>query len=124
MLNGFGLTQRAWSGRDGLELSELVAAQRRAVGLGSRVLRNPPQNAQPFLGRISPNRLRLGMGRSAFARVFRRGSLIWEGEDDRCACREWVERGADAGRGYKIRRAAKGARQTGACNSSRLSAGE
>ena len=26
MLNGFGLTQWAWSGRDGLELSELVAA--------------------------------------------------------------------------------------------------
>ena len=26
MLNGFGLTRRAWSGRDGLELSELVAA--------------------------------------------------------------------------------------------------
>ena len=25
-LNGFGLTQWAWSGRDGLELSELVAA--------------------------------------------------------------------------------------------------
>ena len=39
-------------------------------------------------------------------------------------CREWVERGADAGRGYKIRRAAKGARQPGACNSSRLSPGE
>ena len=26
MLNGFGLTQWAWSGSDGLELSELVAA--------------------------------------------------------------------------------------------------
>ena len=26
MLTGFGLTQRAWSGSDGLELSELVAA--------------------------------------------------------------------------------------------------
>ena len=26
MLNGFGLTRRAWSGSDGLELSELVAA--------------------------------------------------------------------------------------------------
>ena len=25
-LNGFGLTRWAWSGRDGLELSELVAA--------------------------------------------------------------------------------------------------
>ena len=26
LLNGFGLTQWAWSGADGLELSELVAA--------------------------------------------------------------------------------------------------
>ena len=26
MLNGFGLMQWAWSGRDGLELSELTAA--------------------------------------------------------------------------------------------------
>ena len=26
MLNGFGLTQWAWSGRDGLDMSELVAA--------------------------------------------------------------------------------------------------
>ena len=31
MLNGFGLTQRAWSGRDGLDMSDLVAAQRRAL---------------------------------------------------------------------------------------------
>ena len=31
MLNGFGLTQWAWSGQDGLELSELVAAQPRGV---------------------------------------------------------------------------------------------
>ena len=31
MLNGFGLRRRARSGRDGLELSELVAAQRSAV---------------------------------------------------------------------------------------------
>ena len=52
MLNGFGLTQRAWSGRDGLDVSELVAAQRRALGWGICVLRNPPQNAQPFLGRL------------------------------------------------------------------------
>lgn len=26
LLNGLGLTQRAWSGSDGLELSELIAA--------------------------------------------------------------------------------------------------
>ena len=31
MLNWFGQRRRAWSGRDGLELSELVASQPRAV---------------------------------------------------------------------------------------------
>ena len=56
MLNGFGLRRWAWSGRDGLDMSELVAAQLRAAGWGSRVLRNPPQNDQPFLGRL------LGLG--------------------------------------------------------------
>ena len=40
MLNGFGMTQRAWSGRDGLDMSDLVAAPRRFLGV--RVLRNPP----------------------------------------------------------------------------------
>ena len=32
MLNGFELRRRAWSGRDGLDLSEPVAAQRRFLG--------------------------------------------------------------------------------------------
>ena len=31
-LNGFGLRRWAWSGRDGLDPSELVAAQRRSLG--------------------------------------------------------------------------------------------
>ena len=31
MLNGFELRRRAWSGLDGLDLSDLVAAPRRAV---------------------------------------------------------------------------------------------
>ena len=44
-LNGFGLRRRAWSGRDGLDMSEPVAAQRRD-------LRNPLQNGQPSLGRL------------------------------------------------------------------------
>ena len=44
-LNGLGLTRRAWSGRDGPDMSEPVAPRRRA-------LRNPPQNAQPFLGQL------------------------------------------------------------------------
>ena len=52
MLNGFGLTQRTWSGRDGLALSELVAAPRRADFWGSCALRKPPKDAQPVLGRI------------------------------------------------------------------------
>ena len=52
MLNGLGLTQWAWSGRDGLELSELVAAQLRALRWGNCALRNPPENDQPFLGRL------------------------------------------------------------------------
>ena len=56
MLNGFGLRRWAWSGRDSLDMSELVAAQLRAAGWGSLVLRNPPQNDQPFLGRL------LGLG--------------------------------------------------------------
>ena len=34
MLNGFGLRRRAWSGRDGLDVSDLVAAQLRAVFWG------------------------------------------------------------------------------------------
>ena len=51
-LNGFGLTQWAWSGRDGLDMSDLVAAQLRAAGWGSCVPRNPPQNDPPFLGRL------------------------------------------------------------------------
>ena len=34
MLNGFGLRRWAWSGRDGLDMSDLVAAQRRALPLG------------------------------------------------------------------------------------------
>ena len=52
MLNGFGLRRRDWSGRDGLELSEPVAAPRRALRRGSCALRNPPQDDQPFLGRL------------------------------------------------------------------------
>ena len=59
MLNGFGLTRWACSGRDGLELSELVAALCRALRYGSRALRNLPQNDQPFLGRL---RLAFGTG--------------------------------------------------------------
>ena len=58
MLNGFGLRRRAWSGRDGLDMSEPVAAQLRALRWGSRVLRNPPQNDQPFLGRLRNRALR------------------------------------------------------------------
>ena len=42
MLNGFGLTQWAWSGRDGLDMSELVAAQLRAAGWGEP---RPPKPA-------------------------------------------------------------------------------
>ena len=56
MLNGFGLTQWAWSGRDGLDMSDLVAALRRALRRGSCVLRNSPQNAQLFLGRLLARR--------------------------------------------------------------------
>ena len=52
MLNGFGLRRWASSGQDGLELSDLVAAQLRAAGWGSCALRNPPQNDQSFLGRL------------------------------------------------------------------------
>ena len=42
MPNGFGLRRWAWSGLDGLDMSDLVAAQLRAAGWGSGVLRNPP----------------------------------------------------------------------------------
>ena len=52
MLNGLGLRRWAWSGRDGLDMSELVAAQRCALRRGSCVLRNPPENGQLFLGRL------------------------------------------------------------------------
>ena len=52
MLNGFGRTQRAWSGLDGLDVSELVAARRSAVFWRILALQNPPQNPQPFLGRL------------------------------------------------------------------------
>ena len=31
-LNVFGITRRAWSGRDGMGLSDLVAARRRSLG--------------------------------------------------------------------------------------------
>ena len=49
MLNGFGMTQWAWSGRDGLDLSELVAAQRRAIRWGGGcALRNTRQNDRPL----------------------------------------------------------------------------
>ena len=43
MLNGFGLRQWAWSGRDGLVLSDLFAAQLRAAGWGEP---RPPKPAQ------------------------------------------------------------------------------
>ena len=42
MLNGFRLRRRAWSGRDGLHLSELVAARRSAAGWGES---RPPKYA-------------------------------------------------------------------------------
>ena len=49
LLNGFGLTQRAWSGSDGLELSELVAAQSPA---------HPPRGVAPSEIRAKfPNRI-------------------------------------------------------------------
>ena len=52
ILNGFGLRRWAWSGRDGLDMSDLVAAQRRAAGWGSCAFQNPPENGQPFLGQL------------------------------------------------------------------------
>ena len=42
MLNGFGLTQWAWNGRDDLDMSDLVAALRRAAGWGEL---RPPKPA-------------------------------------------------------------------------------
>ena len=42
-LNVFGLTRRVWSGRDGMGLSELVAAPRRAVRWWEPL---PPKPAQ------------------------------------------------------------------------------
>ena len=52
MLNWFGLTRWAWSGRDGLDMSGAGRGVTSAAGWGSRVLRNPPRNDQPFLGRL------------------------------------------------------------------------
>ena len=48
MLNGFGLTQRAWNGRDGLDLSDLVAAQRRALRWGSAPPETRPKMPNRF----------------------------------------------------------------------------
>ena len=42
-LNVFGLTRRAWSGRDGMGLSELVSALRRAVRWGEPLPAKPAQ---------------------------------------------------------------------------------
>ena len=47
-LNGFELRRWAWSGRDGLELLELVAALRLDLRWGSCAFRNPPENANRF----------------------------------------------------------------------------
>ena len=63
-MNGFGPTQWAWSGRDGLDMSEPVVALRRAVRWGICALRNPPKDDQPFMGRLrdspAPDKRRLG----------------------------------------------------------------
>ena len=64
MMNGFGLRRWAWSGRDRLDMSDLVVALRRAVRWGICALRNPPKDDQPFMGRLrdspAPDKRRLG----------------------------------------------------------------
>ena len=61
MMNGFGPTQWAWSG---LDMSEMVAALRRAVRWGICAPRNPPKDDQPFMERLldspAPDKRRLG----------------------------------------------------------------
>ena len=53
MLNGFVL-KRAWSGRDGLDMSDLVAAQRRAAGWGELRLPKPAPKCPTVLGTLTP----------------------------------------------------------------------
>ena len=64
MMDGLGLRRWAWSGRDGLDMSEMVVALRRAVRCGICALRNPPKDDQPFMGRLrdspAPDKRRLG----------------------------------------------------------------